>query len=287
MSGLVTVRPFEMADLDAAVRFCDAARALDPAVEAFGERLESIARGPRAVLDLWRVAAGQDGGLYGVAFAAVRESARASVYDFYAAVHPSVRRQGLARALSEPAVGNGATLRARVREEASAGRAFLRALGFSETGAQLVLQWSGSRIDAPRVPALRIRHATRRDEQVLTSLSEQVWEGAPDAFLSRPDEIVQLFSEEGRSVLLAQSEGRPIAYLSGVQLGRTLGIEEVGVLPQFRRTGVARVLLAQALQKKEGAVIAVGESNMPARALYRSLGFRQTARRLLMELRHG
>ena len=287
MSGLVTVRPFEMADLDAAVRFCDAARALDPAVEAFGERLESIARGPRAVLDLWRVAAGEDGGLYGVAFAAVRESARAPVYDFYAAVHPSVRRQGLARALSEPAVGNSATLRARVREDASAGRAFLRALGFSETGAQLVLQWNGARIDAPRVPALRIRHATRRDEQVLTSLSEQVWEGTPDAFLSRPDEIVQLFSEEGRSVLLAQSEGRPIAYLSGVQLGRTLGIEEVGVLPQFRRMGVARLLLAHALQKKEGAVITVGESNMPARGLYRSLGFRQTTRRLLMELRHG
>ena len=287
MSGLVTIRPFEMADLDAATRFCDAARALDPSVEAFGERLGSIARGSRAVLDLWRVAAGEDGGLYGVAFAAVRESARAPVYDFYAAVHPSVRRQGLARALSEPAARNGATLRARVREDASAGRAFLRALGFAETGAQLVLQWSGARIDATRVPALRIRHATRRDEQVLTSLSEQVWEGAPDAFLSRPDEIVQLFSEEDRSVLLAQSEGRPIAYLSGVQLGRTLGIEEVGVLPQFRRMGVARLLLAHALQKKEGAVITVGESNMPARALYRSLGFRQSARRLLMELRHG
>ena len=287
MSGLVTVRPFEMADLDAAARFCDAARALDPAVEAFGERLESIARGPRAVLDLWRVAAGEDGGLYGVAFAAVRESARAPVYDFYAAVHPSVRRQGLARALSEAAVGNGATLRARVRDDASAGRAFLPAMGFSETGAQLVLQWSGARIDARRVPALRIRHATRRDEQLLTSLSEQVWEGAPDAFLSRPDEIVQLFSEEGRSVLLAQSEGRPIAYLSGVELGRTLGIEEVGVLPQFRRMGVARLLLAHALQKREGAVITVGESNMPARALYRSLGFRQSTRRLLMELRHG
>jgi len=287
LSGLVTVRPFEMADLDAAARFCDAARALDPAVEAFGERLGSIARGPRAVLDLWRVAAGEDGGLYGVAFAAVRESARAPVYDFYAAVHPSVRRQGLARALSEPAVGNGATLRVRVRDDASAGRAFLRAMGFSETGAQLVLQWSGARIDARRVPALRIRHATRRDEQVLTSLSEQVWAGAPDAFLSRPDEIVQLFSEEGRSVLLAQSEGQPIAYLSGVELGRTLGIEEVGVLPQFRRMGVARLLLAHALQKREGAVITVGESNMPARALYRSLGFRQSARRLLMELRHG
>jgi len=75
--------------------------------------------------------------------------------------------------------------------------------------------------------------------------------------------------------------------LLAAELGRTLGIEEVGVLPQFRRMGVARLLLAHALQKREGAVITVGESNMPARALYRSLGFRQSTRRLLMELRHG
>jgi len=71
------------------------------------------------------------------------------------------------------------------------------------------------------------------------------------------------------------SEGRPIAYLSGVQLGRTLGIEEVGVLPQFRRMGVARLLLAHALQKKEGAVITVGESNcLPARCTARSSAVR-------------
>src|SRR6202022_2063650 len=125
---------------------------------------------------------------------------------------------------------------------------------------------SGARIDARRVPALRIRHATRRDEQVLTSLSEQVWEGTPDAFLSRPDEIVQLFSEEGRSVLVADSEGRPRTYPSGVERGGTLAIEQVGVLPQVRRMGAGGLLLARPLQKSESAVITVGQSNMPARA---------------------
>jgi ribosomal protein S18 acetylase RimI-like enzyme len=287
LSGAVTVRPFALRDLDAAVRFCDATRALDPAVEPFGQRLGLIATGPRAALELWRVAAGEDGGLYGLAFAAVRAAGREPVCDFYAAVHPSMRRQALGRALSEAALASSARLRARVRDDASAGRAFLRALGFSETGAQLSLQWSATKIDKRPMPALRIRAATPRDEETLKTLSNDAWEGAPDTFASRADEIAQVLAEQGRVVLLAQSEGQLVGYLSAVQLGRTLGIEEVAVLPQFRRIGVARALTVHALSNGEGAVLSVSESNRPARALYRSLGFRQTARRLLMERRHG
>ena len=285
MSGLVTVRPFALGDLEASARFAEAVRALDPAVEAFGQRLGLIATGPRAVLDVWRVAAGEDGGVYGLAFAAVRESQRGAVCDFYAAVHPSLRRQGLGRALSEPAVASSAALRARVRDDALPGRAFLAALGFTPTGAQLSLQWSGDPPEPPPLPALRFRRAGRRDEAALKTLSDESWDGAPEAFHSRADEIAQLFAEEGRLVLLAESEGKPMGYLSAVQLGRTLGIEEVAVLPRFRRMGVGRSLLAHALGTQQAAVLSVGESNVPARALYRSAGFRQTARRLLMERR--
>jgi len=285
LSGLVTVRPFALGDLEASARFAEAVRALDPAVEAFGQRLGLIATGPRAVLDVWRVAAGEDGGVYGLAFAAVRESQRGAVCDFYAAVHPSLRRQGLGRALSEPAVASSAALRARVRDDALPGRAFLAALGFTPTGAQLSLQWSGDPPEPPPLPALRIRRAGRRDEAALKTLSDESWDGAPEAFHSRADEIAQLFAEEGRLVLLAESEGKPMGYLSAVQLGRTLGIEEVAVLPRFRRMGVGRSLLAHALGTQQAAVLSVGESNVPARALYRSAGFRQTARRLLMERR--
>ena len=155
MSGIVTVRPFVHGDLAAAARFCDAARALDACIEPFGERLGLIAAGSRAAPELWRVAAGEDGALYGVAFAALRESAAVSLYDFYAAVHPSLRRQGLGRALSEPALSTGVSLRARVREDAHAGRAFASALGFVETGAQLSLQWSGGPASAVRRNASR------------------------------------------------------------------------------------------------------------------------------------
>jgi ribosomal-protein-alanine N-acetyltransferase len=285
LSGAVTVRRFEVGDLAASARFSEAVRTLDPAVEAFGQRLGVIATGPRAVLDLWRVAAGEDGGVYGLAFAAMRESQRGAVYDFYAAVHPSLRRQGLGRALSEPALASSGILRARVRDDALPGRAFLGALGFTQTGAQLSLQWSGDPLDPPPMPAPRIRRAGRRDEAALKTLADESWEGAPEAFHSRPDEIAQLFAEEGRLVLVAESEGKPMGYLSAVQLGPTLGIEEVAVLPRFRRMGVGRSLLAHALGTQHAAVLSVGESNVPARTLYRSAGFRQTARRLLMERR--
>ena len=285
MSGAVTVRPFVHGDVAAAARFCDAARALDACIEPFGQRLAAIATGSRAALEFWRVAGGEDGALYGVALAAFRESAGGALYDFYAAVHPSLRRQGLGRALSEPALGSGVSLRARVRDDARPGRAFASALGFVETGAQLSLQWSGGQVEARPMSGLRIRRAARRDEQVLQKLSEDAWAGAPDIIASRPDEIEQLFTEEDRLVLLAESANRALGYLSAVPLGRTLGIEEVAVLPEFRRRGIARTLLAHALAQAKAAVLSVSESNIPGRALYRALGFRQTARRLVLELR--
>src|SRR5207245_11701399 len=113
------------------------------------------------------------------------------------------------------------------------------------------------------------------------------WVGAADIIVSRPDEIAKLFAEEGRSVLVAESSGKPIGYLSALRLGRTLGIEEVAVLPEFRRKGIGRALLAHALAEAEGAVLSVSDSNLPGRALYRALGFRQTARRLVFELRRS
>jgi ribosomal-protein-alanine N-acetyltransferase len=283
VKGVVSVREFALDDLEAAGRFCDAARALDPAIEPFAQRLGVIATGSRALLDLWRVAADEEGALCGIAFAAVR-SEQPPLYDFYAAVHPSLRRQGLGRALAGPAAASGAGLRARVRDDCAPGRGFLRALGFAEAGAQLSLHWSGQLPWQPPMPALRIRPAREADKAALERLSRAAWTDAPD---TRPDEIAQLFADEDRLVLVAESEGRPLGYLAGVKLGRTLGIEEVAVSPDFRRMGVGRALVAHALAREQAAVLSVSEANLPARALYRSLGFALGSRRIVMELRPG
>jgi len=281
--SVVSVRPFQLDHLEAAAVFCDAARSLDSSVEPFSQRLGLIATGPRALLELWRVAVDEEGLVRGIAFVAMREAAQRPLLDFHAAVHPSLRRQGLGRALAEPALESGAVLRARVRDDSVPGRAFLAALGFSESGAQLSLHWNARKLDQPPLPALRIRKALPKDQSVLGMLSQRAWAGAPDAFTSRADEIAQLFGEEGRVVLLAESDGKPLAYLTGVQLGRTLGIEEVAVLPELRRMGIARAILCHALRNEQGAVLSVSESNLPARALYRSLGFTHSARRIVME----
>ncbi len=247
-----------------------------------------MATGSRALLDLWRVAEDEQGELQGIAFAALREARRATL-DIYAAVAPELRRQGLGRALLQPVLKlPDAILRARVRDTHRAGRAFLGSLGFAEVSAQLSLSWPGHpRPEVPEMPALRIRDGGERDKEILARLGNDAWAGVPDSFATRADEIAQLFGEEGRLVLLAESEKRPIGYLSAVRLGRTLGIEEVAVLPEFRRMGVGRALVAAALNRDAaGAVLSVSEDNKPARALYRSLGFAQSARRIVMELRN-
>ncbi len=416
--GVVTVRPFTLDDLEAAADFCERARQLDPAVEPFAQRLALIATGPRAVLPLWQVAQGEDGLVYGIAFAAVREtrdptaasagklaappapapgkaaspalarpprqpyaagpgvgalagvraerpgpnlpvapelpqrpnlplrparppepapaspqapraaeeSSRApapreqpasapreqqaaapgaptlpqrTTLEIYAAVHPPLRRQGLGRALLEPLVqwaqgaGEPVALRARVNDApgSSAGLAFLRALGFRESRAQLTLNWTQAPLGKRELPALAVRQLAPGDAAGLAQLarlSDAAWSGAPDAFPTRADELAQLMSELGRLVILASAEGRGVGYLSGVWLGKTLGIEEVAVLPDFRRAGVGRALVTFALERNaRAAVLSVGEENRAARALYRSLGFTQTARKLILVLEGG
>jgi len=295
-SAAVSVRELARGDLDLAGRFCDRARAADPLVEPFAQRLPIIAEGPRALLALWRVAQDEHGALQGIAFVALREPlgerGESATADLYAAVAPDLRRQGLGRALCDPALewalGRRATLRARVHEDARAGQAFLLALGFAQTSAQLTLGWSARPVEAPTMPALRVKRlATGEALRDLERLSREAWAGAPDTFATRSDEVAQLFAEEGRLVLLAEPEGRAVGYLSAVWLGRTLAIEEVAVLPEFRRTGIGRALVAAGLSGAAHAVLSVAESNRAARALYRSLGFTVSARRLVHELRHG
>lgn len=462
--GVVTVRPFTLGDLDAAAEFCTRARAEDPAIEPFAQRLQVIATGPRALLELWRVAEGEDGLVHGLAFAAVREMraapapvtgevravavapeplagpdqpvrvpairgpapkgklapgegkldkrARAApglvfagpapslapatrlgavlaqestgaplaqplpvaqsersftappplpvlpekrglrkvpvakartgplspeelgqpepppvrpspqrpadepsepegqaapspedertVLELYAAVSPALRRQGLGRALCEGALEfaqaapGPVTLRARMKdgEGGAAATAFLRALGFEQVTAQLSLSWKSHTPPPPPVlPGLQLRVLRAGDKKGLYDLerlSELAWTGAPETFATRADELAQMLEELERLVLLASLESKAAGYLSAVWLGKTLGIEEVAVLPDLRRAGLGRALVESALSRgATAAVLSVSEENKAARALYRGLGFTQTARKTIWERRSG
>jgi len=281
----MNVRPFALSDLERAARFADAARERDPFIEPFGERLPSLAHAERARLSLWRVLEGEGGELHGIALAVARDSASV---DLYAAVDPRVRRQGFGGGLLAAALASRFTLRARVAEEVPAGRAFLRALGFAQRSAQLTLQvsLSGSRQPSqsrafPRLPAaFRVRAARPSDEAALRTLLDEAWRGAPDVFAPRPDD--EVFAGD-RLLWLAERDGQPAGYLAARTLGRGVAIEELAVLPDARRHGIGRALVLHALQGARGAMLSVAEDNLAARALYESLGFTASSRRLVYE----
>ena len=314
--GCISVRPFELEDLEAAADFGARARSEDEGVEPFAQRLAIIAEGPRALLPLWRVAVGEDQDVYGISFAAVREARRATEparagagVDFqvepgqpvgvpeaprksievYCAVAPALRRQGLARQLFEPLfewarAEPNVQLRARVRE--LPGQRFLEAHGFLKGPVQLSLARHGSP-PAPRdAPGVTVKPLDRRDQRGLATfkqLSLEAYADAPESFESRADELEQLLSDLGRLLLLGELQGKPAGYLSGVWLGSTLAIEEVAVLPQARRYGVGRALCVEALRRAGTSLLTVAEKNAAARALYKGLGYQQVGRRVIYQ----
>jgi [ribosomal protein S18]-alanine N-acetyltransferase len=291
----VKVRKLARSDLHRAVEFCERARVADPKIEPFASRLPAIAQGPRALRDLWRVAEEEDGAIEGIAFAALRQAAgpghaRATV-DVYAAVAPPSRRRGLGAALCAPAMRwaerEHATLRARVHESALAGQAFVANLGFRQTAAQLLLSWSRRPLDLPWNRSVRVREIGA-DEAMpqLERLARDAWAGTPDAFPSAADDLAGAARDDERLLLVAEDDGRAVGYLSGAWLEETVAIDELAVLPRHRKSGIGRALLTTALRDALNAVLFVSESNDAGRSLYRSLGFRQSQRRLVYELRH-
>jgi len=282
---IAAVRPFEKGDLPAAMRFCDRARAIDPGIEPFSHGLAALASGQRARLDLWRVAPEGGDELCGIAFAALREGGSASAppwLDIYAAVSPPRRRGGIGRALCGAILAEQAVLRARVHEESRDGRAFLHSLGFEDKSVVLSMLWSARPLDAQEASSVRVRKASKADSSLLEALSREAWAGKPEAFSNRPEEVARFFAD-GQLALVAMSGHRPVGYLTGALLGRALAIEEVAVLPRFRRTGIGRALLVEAIRDASHAMLSVAESNHAARALYHSLGFATSARRVVCE----
>jgi ribosomal-protein-alanine N-acetyltransferase len=279
------VRPFAQSDLPAVARFCDRARALDPAIEPFSRGLAALASGRRARLDLWRVAPEGGDEVCGIAFAALREGGSPSAppwLDVYAAVSPPRRRGGIGSALCGAILAEPAVLRARVQEDSREGRAFLHSLGFEDRSVLLSMLWSSRPLEERALPSVRVRKAAPADSRILEVLSRDAWTGKPEAFTSRPEEVSRFFAE-GQLTLVAENGARPVGYLTGAFLGRALAVEEVAVLPRFRRSGIGRVLLVEAIRDASHAMLTVSESNHAARALYHSLGFATSARRIVCE----
>jgi len=91
--------------------------------------------------------------------------------------------------------------------------------------------------------------------------------------------------ENPRATIDVACSGKTVAgYLCSWQVGEDLEIHNVATAPGFRRQGVGRALLANALARSVArggvrAFLEVREDNLAARTLYREAGFRYCGRR--------
>lgn len=84
--------------------------------------------------------------------------------------------------------------------------------------------------------------------------------------------------------LVALDGDTPVGYAGGLAVCDTGEVTDIGVPPAHRGRGIGRALLGALLYELRARGCAavhleVRESNAPARALYRSLGFREVGRR--------
>jgi len=100
-----------------------------------------------------------------------------------------------------------------------------------------------------------------------------------------PSEIASLLASPGSFGLLISRGDAPIGFLLGRAIAGEAEILSLGVLPEARRRGAARALVAAAIDHATSAgatrlFLEVAEDNSEARALYDTAGFRRVGRRV-------
>lgn len=134
-----------------------------------------------------------------------------------------------------------------------------------------------------RLTDIAVRPATAFDLDVLALLHEGAFAQSRDQPWNR-DAIAALLAMPGAFGLIGLAGGEP----TGLAIARVVAGEAelltLGVLPQARRQGLARLLLGEATSRAaaEGAeriFLEVAEGNLPAQALYAEAGFVQVGRR--------
>ena len=98
------------------------------------------------------------------------------------------------------------------------------------------------------------------------------------------DEVSFLYRighEESFLCLVATCGDDFCGYIATCSQFEEMYIDSLAVAPEYRRRGIAKMLIDEAnhLKKPQRIVLEVRESNTPARALYKSLGFREMALR--------
>jgi GNAT superfamily N-acetyltransferase len=146
---------------------------------------------------------------------------------------------------------------------------------------------------------LRVRNAEPADRAIVHALlTAQLIEHDLPAESDRIDRGLDAAFRAGSAawLLLAERDGKPVGVLLANQIvsvekgGESLWIEELYVIPEARRAGVARAILTHVLEEaRRGGLRAldleVVRTQSAALALYRAAGFREVTRdRLTLDL---
>jgi ribosomal-protein-alanine N-acetyltransferase len=96
--------------------------------------------------------------------------------------------------------------------------------------------------------------------------------------------IAEILAMPGSFGALAHVEDQPVGLVIALAVGTEAEILTLGVLPRFRRCGIAGRLLAAVVDRLSGVgcqrlLLEVAEDNEAARALYGRLGFAEIGRR--------
>lgn len=96
--------------------------------------------------------------------------------------------------------------------------------------------------------------------------------------------MAEILAMPGSFGALAQRGDQPVGFVIALAVGPDAEIITLGVLPAFRRRGIAGRLLAWVIDRLRGGagqrlLLEVAEDNIAARALYAKLGFTQIGRR--------
>src|SRR5580704_16915053 len=136
--------------------------------------------------------------------------------------------------------------------------------------------------------ALEIVHATPADVGEVAPLFDayrQFYQKAPDLEAARRFLFARLSKNES-VIFLARQDGRVLGFVqlypvfSSVGLTRQWILNDLYVIAEARKLGVARALLEQARDLAEGTranclTLETGSDNVPAQRLYESLGWKR------------
>ncbi len=120
-----------------------------------------------------------------------------------------------------------------------------------------------------------IRRATPADAAAIAAAEAEIF---PDAWGERA--ICDTISTEGAMCYVALRDGQLVAYIIGRVIAPEGEIYRIATLPEYRGRGIAYRLLDYAYKTELGhgletLFLEVRTKNAPARALYRSYGFKE------------